>query len=128
MPETDNLVCAHIAADHAVRQPRLKRLVNDAPLGGEIALASVHEFAEGQNLRHAAAACVQYPNDRVLARRWGHELDFPHALAAVAAVLLEYARAGRLEPAGKLSVEFACCTVQMGVGAPAEMFCAIEHL
>ncbi len=71
---------------------------------------------------------MQYPNDRVLTRRWGDELDLPHALAAVAAVLLEHARAGRLDPAGKLMVEFADGAVQMGVGAPAEMLRAVEHL
>src|ERR1700692_3444536 len=100
MPETDDPVRAHIAPDHAVRQPRLEWLIDDAPLGGEIAFAAVHEVADGDILRQTAAACVQYSGDRTPPRRWGDELDLPHPLSAVAAVLLEHARARRLEPGG----------------------------
>ena len=31
VPETDDFVRTHVAADHSVRQPRLERLVDDAP-------------------------------------------------------------------------------------------------
>src|SRR5580704_8466277 len=128
MPETDDPVRAHIAADHAVRQPRLEWLIDDAPLGGEIAFAAAHEVAEDDILRQTAAACVQYPDDRILPRRCGDELDLPHSLSAVAAILLEHARARRLEPGGKLIVEFPHRAVEMGVGAPAKMLRAVKHL
>ena len=40
VPEADDLIGAHVAADHAVRQARLKRLIDDAAVGREIAFAA----------------------------------------------------------------------------------------
>jgi transcriptional regulator with XRE-family HTH domain len=42
--KANDLVGAHIAADHALRQARLKRLIDDAPARREIRLAPRHEL------------------------------------------------------------------------------------
>ena len=43
-PKANDLAGAHIAADHALRQVRLKRLIDDAPARREIRLAPRHEL------------------------------------------------------------------------------------
>src|SRR5215469_6246500 len=44
--KADNLVDTHVAADHALGQTRLKRLVDDQPAIGEISLTAGDELAE----------------------------------------------------------------------------------
>jgi hypothetical protein len=69
---------------------------------------------------------VQHSNDGVVLPGFGCELDFPHALAAVAAVLLEDPRPRRSQALRKLFAERSDVAIQMGVGAPAQMFGAME--
>ena len=46
MPETDDFVGAHVAPDHAVRQPLLEWLVDDAAIVREIGSAAHHELSK----------------------------------------------------------------------------------
>ena len=106
--EADDLVDAHVAADHAVGQARLKRLIDDAAVGGEIRLAARHEIAaSGIVFGHAAPARLQHANDARRAGRLGRQLDLPDALTAIAAVLLEDTRARRSKPRRKRVAERA---------------------
>jgi len=41
MPKADDLVGYHIAADHAIGQPRLERLIDNASVVGKVSLALV---------------------------------------------------------------------------------------
>ena len=61
--KTDDLFAAHVAADHAVGQPRLERLIDDAAFGCEIDLATSHEVVERHIFGHAAPARVQNANN-----------------------------------------------------------------
>src|ERR1700722_10236158 len=101
-PEADDLVSAHVAADHAVGQPGLERLIDDAALVGEIRFAQSHEIAERHLPRDAASRRVQYPNDCAVLCRLGCDLDFPHSLATVTAVLFEDAWSRRPQALRKL--------------------------
>ena len=47
--EADDLIGPHVAADHPVRQARLKRLIDDAAAPCEIGLAARHEFRSGRS-------------------------------------------------------------------------------
>src|SRR5207245_7365522 len=93
MSEADDLVRAHIATDHAIRQPGPEWLIDDATFVREIRFAPVHEIAERHILGHAAAGRMQHPNGCRALRRFGRELDFPHPRAAVASVLFQDPRA-----------------------------------
>jgi hypothetical protein len=126
LPEADHLVRAHVAADHAVRQPDLKRLIHDATIVRQIRFAPAHEIAERHLLRDAASGRVQHPHDCAVPPRFGYELDFPHALATVAAVLLEDSRRHRSQALRKLFAERSGVAIQMGVGAPAKAPGAIK--
>ena len=128
-PKPTTLSAAHVAADHSVRQPRLERLVDDAASGGEIA---------SQRLMKSPAACLRArcpgaPAARGPLRPVGldvggrNELDLPHALSAIAAVLLENARSCRSKPRRKLFTECAGGAIEMGVGAPAQMLRAVQN-
>jgi hypothetical protein len=120
MPESDDLVRAHIATDHAIRQPGLKWLIDDATFVREIRFAPVHEIAERHILGHAAAGRMQHPNGCRAPRWFGCEFDLPHSLAAVASVLFEDARAGCSQTLRKFFAERCSVAVQMGVRAPAK--------
>ena len=61
--ETDDLVRAHVAADHAVAQPRLEWLIENAPVIGEIRDAASHEIAEQHLFGYAAATRMQHANE-----------------------------------------------------------------
>ena len=63
VPKTNDLFAAHIAADHALGQPQLERLIDDAAVGSEIDLAKSHEVVERHIFGHAAPACVQNANN-----------------------------------------------------------------
>src|SRR5439155_6389614 len=112
---------AHVATDHPLGQTRLKRLVDDAAAGAEICLATRHEGAERQFFRHATPRRLQHPHEARLPGCRGYSLDFPHALAPIASVLLQDARARRLQPCRELGLELGGSAIEVGVGAPAEM-------
>jgi len=57
--EADDLIGPHVAADHAVGQARLKRLINDASARGEIWFAARHELLKRQILRDAPPLRMQ---------------------------------------------------------------------
>ena len=127
VPESDNLVGAHVAADHAVGQPRLERLIDDAAVGREIGLAAAHEIAERHVFGDTASRRLQHAHQRALGCGWRSEFDLPDALPAVAAVLLEDTRARR-QPRRKLFAESPGGAIEMGVGAPAEALGAMKNL
>jgi hypothetical protein len=56
------------------------------------------------------------------------QLDLPHTLAAIAAVLLDDARPGEAQLRRKLRGEFAGAAVEPGIGAPAEMPGTVQDL
>ena len=45
--------------EDAVRQARLKRLIHNAPVFGEVGFATRHEVFERQFFRHAAPLCFK---------------------------------------------------------------------
>src|SRR6202011_5783351 len=96
--EADDLVGTHVAADHAIRQARLKRLIHDTSVAREIGLAACHELPKRHFFEHAPAARLQNAHDARLAGWSRNQFDLPNALAAITAVLFENARACRLEP------------------------------
>ena len=98
MAETDDTVGAHIAADHPVRQARLKRLIDNAAIGREVGLATLHEFRQRNFLRHASPLRLQRAHHRPV-----DPFNLPHSLASVAAILLRHPRACRLRPRRKSS-------------------------
>ena len=63
MSEADDFVGSHVATDHAVRQPLLKRLIDDAATIGEVAAAARQEFCERNGFRLTAASCFQYGHE-----------------------------------------------------------------
>src|SRR3984893_17463453 len=85
--EANNLVDTHVAADHAVRQARLKRLDHDASVGCKIRLAPCHELLKWHFFDHAPPTRMQDAHDALLAGRLGNQFDLPNALAVIAAVL-----------------------------------------
>ena len=91
--ETDDLVDTHIAADHPVRQPRLKRLIDDASVGCKIGLAAGHELDKRHFFGHATPAGMQNANHARAAGRPRNQFDLLNPLAAIAPVLLEDPRA-----------------------------------
>src|SRR5271167_1739565 len=95
MSEADDLVRAHVATDHAVGQPGLERLIDDAAIVREIRFAPAHEFIERHIPRDAASERVQHPNDCAVLPGPGSELDLPPPPATMAAVLLEDPRPRR---------------------------------
>jgi hypothetical protein len=92
MSEPDHFVRAHVATDHALRQARLKRLIDDASAIGEIRIAARHELGEEQGLRLTASPCFQYGYQAAVRRR-GSKFNLPDDMTAIAAVLLNAARA-----------------------------------
>ena len=125
MAEADHLVGAHVAANHAVRQPRLKGLIDDAAAGGEIGFAAREKLIEPQSFWHAAAARMQDRNKTRCALRAPSRFHLPHALTAVAAVLLEDTRA-QPETFRQPGPQIVCGPIEMRVRAPAEMPGAVQ--
>ena len=128
MAKADDLVGAHIAADHALGEARLKRLIDDRAIGREIGLATGHERGELHFPERAPAPRLQHAHVIVRARRVRHELDLPHSLAAIAAVALEDARTGRSQPCRKLRHEFGGAAIEVRIGPPAEMPGVVQDL
>ena len=91
MPETDDFVGAQVAPDHAVRQPLLEWLVDDAAIIREIGSAAPHELRKRQSFRRTAPPCFQHDDVAFSLGCWGN-LDFPYTLTATAAILLDDAR------------------------------------
>ena len=91
MSETDDFVGAHVAPDHAVRQPLLEWLIDDAAIVREIGSAAHHELGERQSFRFTAPPCFQHDGVTPSLGCRG-KLDFPYALTAIAAVLLDDTR------------------------------------
>ena len=98
--EADDLVLAHVATDHAVGQPWLERLIDDASFIREIRFALSHELAERHGPR-ARCRGARAESEQCGVLCIGQQFDLPHALPAIAAVLLEYARACRFEAAAE---------------------------
>ena len=119
--EADDLIGPHVAADHAVGQARLKRLIDDASVGGKIGRAARHELRKRHFLGHASPLRMQNAHYTRPARRLGNKFDLPNSLAAIAPVLLEDPRAGRLEPWRERGAEVGRRTVEVGIGAPSKM-------
>jgi hypothetical protein len=90
--------------------------------------AQRHEVRQRHLFRHAAATRMQHADLRSIAGRQGNRLDLPHSLAAIAAVLLEHARAGRLQSRREFCAERRRRAVEMRVGAPAEVPGAMQDL
>jgi hypothetical protein len=84
-------------------------------------------FSTQTPLGHTATERVQNPHDVCRVRRRRSRFDFPDALAVIAAVLLQDARAVGLEPGRKHGIELSSGAVEVSIGAPAEMFCAVEN-
>ena len=95
MPKADDFIDTHIAADHALGQPRLKWLIDDAAARHEVRLAARHEINERHLFGHAPPERMQYANACPFAGRFENLLDLPDPLTAVAPVLFENKRAGR---------------------------------
>jgi hypothetical protein len=117
MAEADDLIRAHVAADHAIRQTRLKWLIDDAATGREIGFATRHEVPLRMQHLHALRDL-----------RSADQLDLPDTLATIAAVLLEHARSRRPQARRKLLSEGRCGSIEMRIGAPSEMLRAVQDL
>src|SRR6516165_2278700 len=127
MPEAGDAVHAHVTADHAVRQARLKRLVDNAAAPAEITLAATHEAVKRQLFGDTASLRMQHAYKGVSADLAPDKLRLPHALPAIAAVLLQHPRAAP-QPRWEILTEFRCTAIEMRVRAPAEIFGAVEDL
>jgi hypothetical protein len=103
-------VCRHpsarnqdrVHATHSLRQPRLKRLIDDASAIRKIGRAAIQKIREGENEGLAAAACFQHRESVACFRH----LNLPDALAGIAAVLLDDPRPGCLQPSRKRILKF----------------------
>src|SRR5208282_1215532 len=98
VPEANHLVDTHVATDHAFGQARLKRLVHEASVGGEIGPAAYHELRKRHFFGLAPALCMQHAHDTRVTSQLGNQFYPPNSLPAIAPVLLEDTRAGRSEP------------------------------
>jgi hypothetical protein len=128
--ESDDFVSCQIAADHPLRQARLERLIDDAAATYEIDLAAAHESAERNLFRNTAALGVKDPDRDVRSRGTNlvSELYLSDALASIATVLLQDARAARRETRGEPFVEVFDRWIEIRLGTPAQLARAIEHL
>src|SRR5450631_4642904 len=123
VPEADDLLRAHVAADHAVWQPDLERLIDEATVC-EIRFAQSHEIAEAHIPGDAAAGRVQHPDGCAVLPG---EFDLPHSLATVVAVLLEDPWPRHSQALRKLFAKRSDVAIQMGVRAPAQMLGAVKN-
>src|SRR6476619_4342149 len=106
MSETDDLIDTHVAADHAFGQARLERLLDDGAGGREIGFAARDEVFEGQSLRHAAALRVQHEDAPRFSWCSVDQFNFPNALTAISAVLLDDERPELSKPSRERGKEF----------------------
>jgi hypothetical protein len=80
----------------------------------------------GNFLRQTPAERMQDAHDASPAHRLGNQFDLPNPLAAIAPVLLEHTRAGRLEPWRERGAEVGRRAVEVGIGAPSKMSGAVQ--
>ena len=125
MSKTDDSIGGHVAADHSVRQSRLKGLIDDAPVGGDVLLAACHEISERDFYRDAASACFQYSNQAADART-GRQLYLPDALPPVTSIAFEHSWPTWLQPERELRPEAFCGPVDVGIRTPTKMFGSID--
>src|SRR5262245_6988336 len=104
MSEPDHLVMHQIAANHAFLKPILIFLIDHPTAGGKIRLAFAIEFAQRYLFFPATTLGVTDANHGFRLRQgtetaacairkgvyW--QLDFPHTVSTIAAILLEYPR------------------------------------
>src|SRR6185437_5377159 len=100
---------------------RLKGLVDDASAPAEIGFAARDERDQRHLFRKASALRLQDPRDRALLCRSRQQLDLPDPLAAIAAVLLDDARAGRSQVRRKAGGKLGGAAVELRVRPPAEL-------
>jgi hypothetical protein len=112
MAETDDFVPAHVTADHPLWLPLLEGLIDDAAAIREVSRTVGHELGKIQAPWLAAAPC--FKNDGQIGRLAGL-FDLPHALAAIAPVLLENARPMLLKTRRKLRFEGVEGAIQMRI-------------
>lgn len=135
--EADHLVFGQVAADGALGNAGLERLV-DQPSGpagvAEGLLAAGHELTEGQFLHDLVAMpAVLYGYGRIwcwVRVGWclPDQLDLPHADPAVAPILLLHPRSGRGQASWELVGEVIHGDVEVRVGTPAQLAGPVEHL
>src|ERR1700689_5336590 len=99
MTEAHDPICAHITTDHPVRQARMKRLIDDASVRGEVLFTLSHKCIEREFFWHAAA--LRFQGDYGGSARPFHPLNFPDTLSGIAVILLEYPHASRSKPRWK---------------------------
>src|SRR5690349_14740087 len=88
--EADDAVRSHVAADHAVRQARLKWLIDDTAAPAEIVLAPSHEACERQLFRDASAQRMQHVHLTLSSAGCSvRKLHLPDTLAIITAVLFQ---------------------------------------
>ena len=127
MSEADDPIDANVAADHALGQERQKRLIDDASTETEIRFAPRHEIFERQRIWPAAAARMQNGNTAGFGGGSTNEFELPNPLPGVAAVLLEDPRPMRAKSWRKGCEKIRHAPVEMRIGAPTEMFGAIQN-
>src|SRR5215475_10078547 len=104
MSKPDHLVMHEITANHAFRKPLLIFLIDHPTAGGKIRLAPAVELAQ-RYLFFAATTLGVTDANHGFSLRQGTEtaacairkgvyrqLDFPHTVSPIAAILLEYPR------------------------------------
>ena len=86
MTKTNNSICAHVAADHAIRQACLKRLIDDAAIVADIVLAPRQKISQRNIYRYTATlslrpikqwvVCIAAINVRRLTANLSHGPDY----------------------------------------------------
>src|SRR5262245_53454682 len=101
MSKPDHLVMHQIAANHALRKALLIFLIDDPTVGGKIRLAPTIELAQRYSFFAATTLGVTDTNHgfrlrqctesaaRTIRKGAYRQLDFPHTVSTVAAILLE---------------------------------------
>ena len=102
MSKPDYPVMHEITANHAFREPLLIFLINHPAVGGKVRLTPAIEFPQRDLLFAATTLGVADTNDGSRLRQHSEaaafairkgvyrQLDFPYAVATIAAMLLEY--------------------------------------
>ena len=99
----------------------------EAVVRRQIRLATGHEIRQREFFWAAATLRMQHPNRRFSAGKWIDQLDLPHPLAPISAVLLQHARPGRSQSLRKCLTERVCRAVEVSVGPPSEVLRAIQY-
>jgi hypothetical protein len=118
MAESDHFVSCEVAADHAVDQPLLVRLVDYPAITCEVRIAPGQKCVQGHDLFDRAAKRVAHENERRIG--WVGSY-FPYSVAAVAPVLLEDARLAFGEATCDLVPQLLGRIAAVGVTAPTHL-------